>query len=372
MAWRRKINNLALNLFLVFVSLLSLFLILEFIVFRYILIASDFPKVESVHQVLKYKPNQKGIWRLKNEAISRYAINANGWNSGHEAYQTIKNKKRIAIIGDSYIEAFSVNYNRSVAELLERYLGINQFEVYRFGIGGAHMAQYLHLLRKEVVNYRPDLVIINLAHNDFDESYSPVRNLYERYFLKLVINNGKVEREIYPISYKPKWFTPISYSATWRYLHIRQKVSFQPLKDLILGKGRGIYQANINISNIEEENRNNRIAADYIFRRIKEICTTHQIKLLIVIDGDRGRIYKQSDDLFDYASGALTLNKIARDISKKFAIDFIDLHPVFDREFKKSKKIFDYPSDGHWNQLAHQIVARCIYKYLMEHKQLLN
>jgi hypothetical protein len=43
-------------------------------------------------------------------------------------------------------------------------------EVLRFGMDGAPLSQYLHVLRHEVRAFKPDVVLVQLIHNDFDES----------------------------------------------------------------------------------------------------------------------------------------------------------------------------------------------------------
>jgi len=271
MKYKTSLKSFAVNLSLVFVSIVFIFLIFEFIIFRFVLKASDLPKIESVNQIIKYKPHQTGITRIKNETAARYSINANGWNSPHKRYtlQPSPHKRRIAIIGDSYIEAFRVDFTVSVAEQLEKRLGKDRFEVYRFGIGGAPMSQSLHILRREVLGLHPTLVIIALCHNDFDESYRFLQGLYDSNFLKLEIRDGRVIREIPPREYSPRWYTPIRFSATWRYLHFRKLIKLQFLKDVILGKEEQNFQANIAATHKNPELAQIATATDYVFRFIR-------------------------------------------------------------------------------------------------------
>ena len=42
-------------------------------------------------------------------------------------------------------------------------------EVLRFGMDGAPLSQYLNVLRREVRAFKPDVVLVQLIHNDFDE-----------------------------------------------------------------------------------------------------------------------------------------------------------------------------------------------------------
>ena len=91
-----------------------------------------------------------------------------------------------------------------MAEQLDNKL-INS-EVYRFAISGAPLSQYLHILRHEVLKYSPDLVVINLVHNDFEQSYLKHIGIYTSSFLKLKIADGKVVGEYNPVKYEKRWF----------------------------------------------------------------------------------------------------------------------------------------------------------------------
>ncbi len=44
-------------------------------------------------------------------------------------------------------------------------------EVLRFGMDGAPLSQYPHVLRRDVPAFKLDVVLVQLIHNDFDESY---------------------------------------------------------------------------------------------------------------------------------------------------------------------------------------------------------
>ncbi|MDY6974573.1 MAG: hypothetical protein SV775_20025, partial [Thermodesulfobacteriota bacterium] len=156
----RKIRGLLLNIFLTFISIFLLILTLEFIVFRFILIAPDMPEIEFVDGMLKYKPDQQGVYRVRDEITARFKINNQGWNSKYDRYITDKplGKTRIAIIGDSFVEALQVDFNQSLAEQLEIVAGSDHLQVYRFGISGIPLSQYLYILEREVLKYSPVLV----------------------------------------------------------------------------------------------------------------------------------------------------------------------------------------------------------------------
>ena len=101
-------------------------------------------------------------------SASTWRINNEGWNSPID-YQSKSERRRIAVIGDSYIEALNVDIAESYPFLLSTALGVD-YEVYSFGISGAPLSQYLNLSRYVVSEFDPDVLIFNVVHNDFEES----------------------------------------------------------------------------------------------------------------------------------------------------------------------------------------------------------
>jgi len=360
-----KIKNFCINISLLFISLCIFILFLEFVAFRFILIAADMPKIDFADGLVKYKPNQKGIYRIKDEINAVYKINANGWNSANDQYFINKpvDRFRIAIVGDSYVEATEVNFDESLAEKLENKLGKERFEVYRFGISGAPMSQYLHMLRKEVMKYNPDLVIVVLVHNDFNESYEFLQGTYASNFMKLQIEDTGDVTEVEPRQFIRPWYNPIRESATWRYLAIRQKIPYNYLKDLLLGN-KIYYQANISIDSIKKNRIKNEIATNYIFKKMKEICENRGAKLLLIMNGVTEVVYGTVNKNESYKRGGLSLNQIAKDAAQQNGIDFIDLEPVFEKDYKENKKRFTFINDGHWNVYGHEVVANTIFDYV--------
>jgi lysophospholipase L1-like esterase len=336
------------NLSLVLGSSLAIILFLEFIVFRLMLGAPyGGYRHAFVNGIFKYQPKE-------------LAINNQGWRSAYQNYTLEKppGKFRIAIIGDSYVSAWQVARDQSLAEQLERRLGTDVYEVYRFGIGGAPLSQYLHMFRREVIPYSPDLVIFILIHNDFDESYNIKLSRQAEAFMRLKIVDDQVVGETEP-KYEPPWFMWIMRSAFYGYLVHERKFSIQAFKDFFNRRRLNErYEANIDISNIEKRAKYDSIATDYIFAKIKEEADTIGIPLLMAMDGARIRIYKGLPSKYD--QGALRLNQMAKTLAEKYDIPFVDLHPVFEQDYKMNKMWFNSKDDYHWNEYGHAVVAETV------------
>ena len=225
------------NIALVFVTLVVMAVLFEFVIFRFVLRAADLPRLQAGGSaVLKYQPNQTGTYRLQSEIVARYRINQQGWNSGHFEYDIERSPgvKRICIVGDSYVEALQVDFDKSFAERLQDELlnAGERIEVFRFGLSGAPLSQYVYWIKKEVVKYSPDLIVVNLVHNDFDQSINPPRGTYSTSFAIV----EKVDDELRltaPTPYRRDLSWHIKNSAIFRYLWVREQIRPDTVRDIL-------------------------------------------------------------------------------------------------------------------------------------------
>lgn len=352
------------NSLLLLSTTVFLFLTFEFVVFKFFFVPREYVGYAWIDGMIKRTPNQRSSRRSPGKI---FRINSQGWQSGHENYSAAKRQGvfRIAVIGDSFVDAAAVDYNKSLAERLERMLGPEHHEVYRFGMPAAPLSQYLHIFREEVLAYSPDLVVFVLIHNDFDESYNIELGSFATSFLRLDVMNQEVS-EIAPEPYKRPWFWWIRRSATYRYLVEKRGVNIQGIKDLVNRfRFRRVYQANIDISDIDRRSVLDERATAYVFRRIAELAEA-RMEVLLVMDGDRGSIYAGRDSAGLYAEGALRLNAMAEQVAAEESIPFFDLHEVFERDYAQNQRMFNSARDRHWNEYGHEVVAKVIHEYVTE------
>jgi lysophospholipase L1-like esterase len=373
-ARRVRAVNAAVNAGIACCAVLATVGLFEFVVFRAVLPAPDLPRLVFRDGIVRYAPNQHGISRLRDESTSPWLVNADGWTSSLPDYEEAKaaGTYRIVVIGDSYIEGMHVGPTENVAEQLQRALRNPSVEVYRFGIGGAPLSQYLHMLRREVCRYQPDLVIVNLVHNDFRESYtafatapgaSVARESRSSSFLKLELHDGVV-REVEPHGLVQPWYEPVlSRAATWRYLagryQLRHRLFHWPVAKRILSHGHTDQRA---IRETRPPRDAERIATEYVIPKLRDRAARCGARLALVIDGDREAIYARQAA----PSARLKLNAIVRTVAQRQHVAFLDLHDVFRRDFLEHGQTLNFSADPHWNQRAHAIAARAIKTLLFD------
>jgi hypothetical protein len=322
----------------------------EFVVFRFVLRASDIPRNAYIDDVIRFEPNQSGVYRIRNEIAARYRINAQGWNSAHESYavQHPGDRERIAVIGDSYVEAFQVDFDQSLAEVLERCSGS---EVYRFAISGSPLSQYLHMIEHAAVRYSPDRVVVVVVHNDFTEAYKLQIGKYTRSFALMSIENGVIAR-MAPEPHEPPSLLWARGSATYRYMVDRMQVNVAALKQRVLMRdGAGGYAANVAQSSIDDEWESIRLVTEYFFVQLNRLGQRFRFQPVVVVDGVRRAIYENVE------LEPQRLNRLCVEMGAAHGVVVIDLHTVFSELYVRDGRKFEFDRDGHWNAYAHEVVG---------------
>ena len=359
-------KNWVKNSLLVFGSFALTLFIIEYVILQFFIPTTDVARVEFKEELIRYKHNQRGVTKLSNEFSAEFFINQQGWNSHHKLYSTNKNDKtRIAIIGDSYIAGLEPGYKNAIPYLLEQKLGSNKYEVYNFGIGGAHLSQYLHIFNKEVLKYDPSLIIFLVIHNDFIPSYTRDLTASGRYggtFLTLRISgNGNIV-ENNPKPYNPKWDKLLDFRLIRFifYQHkLRTRISY--IKNLVLNEQ---YEMNMKPSSFNDTLNRDRVLAKYVVSKIINSAKKRGIKILFVMNGDTQSIYKRTKPVKE--SKPIKLNKMMRKITEDNDAHFLDLQEIFYNDFKINNKKFEFKTDGHWSPYGHSIASDALTKKTRE------
>lgn len=130
------------------------------------------PEVGAIHI-----PGQKG-WHVFAGGRQYVEINSHGYRDLERSLEKESGTIRIAILGDSFVEAFQVPLEATFTRVLERRFNaecgsaVRSFEVLNFGVSGFGTGQELATLRRRVLPFEPDLVLLYFyPSNDlFDNS----------------------------------------------------------------------------------------------------------------------------------------------------------------------------------------------------------
>jgi lysophospholipase L1-like esterase len=146
------------------------------------------------------KPNSRGTWTR--EGRSEVSINSHGFRDRERAERKGPHVVRIAVIGDSFVEALQVPLKQTFWSQLECRLAESlpdaerQFEVLGFGVSGYGTAQESLLLTDVVSRFSPDLVILaffagnDVANNSRELEADTNRPFYTIAKGRLVLDNS--------------------------------------------------------------------------------------------------------------------------------------------------------------------------------------
>ena len=352
---------------------LSALLVVE-VWFRIFTTASDIPYWESDPIVgYRHTPNLRGVFST-GEHSARFKLNNRGWNS--PATYTSARKSgvtRIAVIGDSFVEALQVDVGAGLGPVLEDLLkrAGHPVEVYTYGISGASTAYVHDLLATEVLGDHPDCVIYLFINNDVRDSvpfFGGIHQLGPIYDL----DGKELPRRLSVQIYQPNfWRVTLSHSAIFRYFWINRGL------ETYLRKGRLRTQVK-NRTNADKEvpaEVNSTLSPEWekAWRVVGGLIADMNLQArragadFVVVNRPDPANYYPGEQVEDMKLPQEVLNRLAADGQ----FTFIDLGPWFARDWETHHIPFDFKTDPHWNQRGQRVAAQAMNEILLERNKVL-
>ena len=295
---------------------------------------------------LHLKPNQKGLY-IREGIRGQFSINNAGFNNSNQ-YEIGPNRQynRIAVVGDSFVEAFQVRVEETFFSILEnrlRDLKI-QSEVYSFGVSGFGTSQVYHLIREYVLLYEPDLIIYLFIPNDVTDSASCAGD--KRWTQQYRIGrSGKliaVPFDEYRLSSSKKL---LQQSSLFRYFFYQRRL----MEQIETRKQRSSRMVQAEPSSAEDPcNTEGWQIVEQVLNELDILLTQSGVPWLLVWQGD-------SEPEF-YAQERQRLSKIA----DRLGLIFYDPSPAFAEDSREYSGPYRIPGDGHWNQRGHEVVGEAL------------
>ncbi len=169
---------------LVLSSILS-FMLLE-VSYRYFIFGSDSLNYEKMRSVtplglsglIEPSSDPVIVYQLKSNLdtyfkMARFKTNSQGLRDKEYSTAKPKNTIRVAVVGDSLTMPAGVNiedaYHSILEEEFNRRCPNKNFEFINFGVGGYYLSQYWAVIRKKVLAWDPDMILIGFCeYNDYE------------------------------------------------------------------------------------------------------------------------------------------------------------------------------------------------------------
>lgn len=328
-------------------------------------------------------PNYVG-YHTTEEYNVKESFNSKGLRGDEYTYAKGENEKRILIFGDSFAEAYMVDFEDMFSEVLKKILnntdssGNEYYEVINFGTGGYSTDQEVLYFKSEGVKYNPDIVVLMFCVNDVwynnqKEYWRGHKPMYELIDGRLVLTNVPVPL---PDSDEPAVYTKLK---DWAEVHSEIYKRTCIVKDMItlaFGEEEEKIPGDflIYIKNPDEEVKYAWDLTEAIISDLKTACDSAGSDLIIFYVPSKEAIYDytwqeikssymMTDDEYSVDQPLIRLGMIC----KKLGIDFIDPTRDFALEagkLNKENKLIYYKTDRHLNDIGNLLVGEIIARYI--------
>lgn len=122
----------------------------------------------------RHMENKRVTWR--SEGFAQSYLDANGMREPNLTVAKPANTYRIAFLGDSITESLQVNNDQTFEQIVQNQLGEiggKRVQALNFGMSGYSTAQEFIQLKRQVMKYQPDLVVLCYNSRDIFENWTP-------------------------------------------------------------------------------------------------------------------------------------------------------------------------------------------------------
>jgi len=269
-------------------------------------------------------------------------VNSSGLRDVEHTREKSPGTFRIAFVGDSFTEAWGVQFNKGFSQVLTTMLNETRkdqkYEAIVCAKWGHNSMQELRTYERQCSAFNPDLVIIGYVLNDAEgEKNAPARKEF-LYSLRITKPEGK-------------WLWLYDNSALFRFFYLKKEY-FRIKRAWIKGYNR-MYG---NFAGFRDVQR-----ALLEFKRITE---SKNQKLVVALLPTLDYELSSSNPFIKYY-------RIMLDFLKDNNIEACYIFPYF--KDKNTIELQVNPGyDSHPNETGHQIIAQALYDYLNSHAYLLS
>jgi hypothetical protein len=328
-------------------------------------------------------PGVRG-WNTR-EGRAWVEINSDGLRGPEVAVAKPAGTFRIALLGDSYIEATQVPFEKSVGEVLESRLSKlrgRPVEVLNFGVGGYGSTQQLFTLRDQVWKYSPDLILLAVTTgNDISDNHRSLKKVeYVPYHVfsggELVVDESFLKSKEYldrntwgnrillPLVQHSRLAQLINdFRYTWR---VRKRKEARPGEDLgEPGLNESIFRPPLPGSEWEEAWR----VTEGVLRLIRDECRSKHTPLALVTltTGIQVHPMREGKEKLLRRLGVKDLyypDRRLAALGKAEEIPVLNLAPTMAKEAEERQVFFHgfdgHLGKGHWNQDGHKFAGELI------------
>jgi hypothetical protein len=381
---RRGLTRLGRNLLLVGAAVLASLLLCELLLR---LLGISYPVyvwMDPVRGVV-HIPGAKSTRQYQGD--SWIEINSDGMR-GPEVAPKPPGTFRIALLGDSFIEAFEVPYEKTAGEVLARRLSTlrgTAVEVLNYGQGGYGTTQQLLTLKHQVWKHSPDLVLLAITTgNDISDNSRALKRIdYVPYYVyrggDLVLDTTFRQARGYQSRalWTRRWLGVVQHSRLAqlvnRVRHLQRRGERRVEMAAGAQGGEPGLRDEVHLPPTTPEWQEAWRVTEGILRLMRDECRRKQTPFAIVTLTRGIQVIPQRDkkEKFLRQLGAKDLYYAERRLSefgKREGIAVFNLAPAMAQQAEERQVFFHAHQDslgiGHWNDEGHRVAGELIASWL--------
>jgi len=372
-----KIKEIIKNIFVSFIIFL-LFLAIVEVILRTTHLFNARISWSEPDSVLGYRftPGRKYWFNEENDHPITGVINSYGWRDKDWLFKKPQNIYRIAVLGDSFVEAFQVESDRTFLALAEQQLNKNQkikVELMNFGCSGYTQTEELIVLKNYVKQFSPDMVVLFFfAENDIEDiSRETAPNLLRPFYHisendELILDTSFVETGEFKVKTCVNWLKQhsalISLLCERYNLYKRQKRA-KTHNMAIVEKGETAPKKIEGPLSLCTNNPDSTYWKNYQFNKVlikamSEYCKEERIRFMLVTININAYIpeVERQYKLIDSTFNRNFFEDDSRDFARSINVDYLGLQRIFRQSFENTGVYLRW-RPGHWNYEGHKVVA---------------
>lgn len=316
-------------------------------------------------------PNARGLWRVE-DRVTPVITNEWGFRGWTAPREKPADTLRVALIGDSYVEALQVEEPAMVGNVLndllrERVKG-RKIEVLSFGVSGYGTAQGYLLYQEVVRSFDPDVVVamVTVENDVRNNSQSLEHDATKPYFLE---ESGvlSLKPPVIDVSWGKKLNRfALRHSQLYQFTIVRvQRIfakspvaqeGFPADYELFACEGSETWKDAWDVTGkilnqwkeeVEAEGR------QFLMARVTGFIMVQDDKNLSAL---QEKYPAMQGECWDRDRPTEQLDQIA----SASQIDYIDLLPAFIDDFSATGQSSHLLKDGHWNERGHSLAAKVL------------
>lgn len=319
-------------------------------------------------------PNQRGRYVSGGFIRSSFAFNSQGWSS-LEDYSNRRREGvlRVAVLGDSYVEALQVHPDQSFLRVAERHWAGEDVksEWYGFGISGFGTSRHYLITKHHLADYSPDVVVLHFVTND-PLDCSPYLSELEAYVPRVELTEDEGDVAVsYPMPYHRGVLKPlVASSALVRYLDYQLDVTGRRGRNRRNQAAESLRGGMEQVQGADPESkRKTWKLIRVLLRKIQRLTRGMGAQLVVAFRGAPAALAAKRvgkplqlppKDVDPYCLGvrmAAMGDEMLRPICTELGVAYLDLSECLIAAEAEGGR-HDFPDDLHYSALGHEVVGK--------------